>query len=128
MDVLIKILFIILLNIFAEKGFHLDLNVQSQEENRISTAALIQVVTPLQTIGNTLYYGDIVIKLPDGITAEWKDPSLGNQFALLTYIIGRYSLLLYSKYSLKVVDLHYMIRKHQNCIITTFQALSNCEL
>lgn len=81
MDALIKILFIILLNIFAEKGFHLDLNVQSQEENRISTAALIQVVTPLQTIGNTLYYGDIVIKLPDGITAEWKDPSLDNQFA-----------------------------------------------
>lgn len=78
MRILIKIMLIILLKFFDTTEAPSNFTPQNKE---ISTAMLTEIATPLHTIGNTLFYGNLVIELPIGMTAEKKDATLDNQRA-----------------------------------------------
>ncbi len=78
MRILIKIMLIILLKFFDTTEAPSNFTPQNKE---ISTTMLTEIATPLYTIGNTLFYGNLVIELPIGVTAEKKDATLDNQRA-----------------------------------------------
>lgn len=78
MRILIKIMLIILLKFFDTTEAPSNFTPQNKE---ISTTMLTEIATPLHTIGNTLFYGNLVIELPIGVTAEKKDATLDNQCA-----------------------------------------------
>ncbi len=78
MRILIKIMLIILLKFFDTTEAPSNFTPQNKE---ISTTMLTEIATPLHTIGNTLFYGNLVIELPIGVTAEKKDATLDNQRA-----------------------------------------------
>lgn len=78
MRILIKIMLIILLKFFDTTEAPSNFTPQNKE---ISTTMLTEIATPLYTIGNTLFYGNLVIELPIGVTAEKKDATLDNQCA-----------------------------------------------
>lgn len=69
---------IILLKFFDTTEAPSNFTPQNKE---ISTTMLTEIATPLHTIGNTLFYGNLVIELPIGMTAEKKDATLDNQRA-----------------------------------------------
>lgn len=69
---------IILLKFFDTTEAPSNFTPQNKE---ISTTMLTEIATPLHTIGNTLFYGNLVIELPIGVTAEKKDATLDNQCA-----------------------------------------------
>lgn len=69
---------IILLKFFDTTEAPSNFTPQNKE---ISTTMLTEIATPLHTIGNTLFYGNLVIELPIGVTAEKKDATLDNQRA-----------------------------------------------
>lgn len=69
---------IILLKFFDTTEAPSNFTPQNKE---ISTTMLTEIATPLYTIGNTLFYGNLVIELPIGVTAEKKDATLDNQRA-----------------------------------------------
>ena len=78
MRILIKIMLIILLKFFDTTEVPSNFTPQNKG---ISTTMLTEIATPLHTIGNTLFYGNLVIELPIGVTAEKKDATLDNQCA-----------------------------------------------
>lgn len=78
MRILIKIMLIILLKFFDTTEAPSNFTPQNKE---ISTTMLTEIATPLHTIGNTLFYGNLVIELPINVTAEKKDATLDNQCA-----------------------------------------------
>lgn len=78
MRILVKIILIILLQFLDSTEVPSSVTPQRKE---VSTAILTETVTPLHTIGNVLFYGNLVIELPIGVTAEKKDAALDNQQA-----------------------------------------------
>lgn len=76
--ILMKVMLILFLKLFDSTEAPPNITSQNKEA---STAMLTEIATPLHTIGNMLFYGNLIIKLPTGVTGEKKDAALDNQQA-----------------------------------------------
>ncbi len=70
---LIKLLLIGLFGIYSYIGGVHDISLQPDKGEEPPSAALTEIITPLQQMGNRLYCGDLVIRLPDGVTVEMQE-------------------------------------------------------
>lgn len=67
--ILMKVMLILFLKLFDSTEAPPNITSQNKEA---STAMLTEIATPLHTIGNMLFYGNLIIKLPAGVTGEKK--------------------------------------------------------
>lgn len=78
--VLIKLLLIALAELYALTGGNPESVLRRSGEVEAPDAALTEIITPVQTAGNRVYYGNLVIDLPDGVTASLQNPWMKEQY------------------------------------------------
>ena len=78
--VLIKLLLIALAELYTLTGGNLESVLRRSGGVEAPVAALTEIITPVQTAGNRVYYGNLVIDLPDGVTASLQNPWMKEQY------------------------------------------------
>lgn len=78
--VFMKLLLIALAGSHALKGGNPEGVLPRGGDVKVSADALTEIVTPMQTAGNRVYYGNLVIDLPDGVTASLQNPWMKEQY------------------------------------------------
>ena len=80
--VLIKLLLIALAELYTLTGGNLESVLRRSGGVEAPVAALTEIITPVQTAGNRVYYGNLVIDLPDGVTASLQNPWMKEDTAI----------------------------------------------
>lgn len=78
--VLIKLLLIALAELYALTGGNPEIVLRRSDGMEMPAAVLTEIITPVQTAGNRVYYGNLVIDLPDGVTASLQNPWMKEQY------------------------------------------------
>ena len=78
--VLIKLLLIALAELYALTGGNPESVLRRSGGVEAPATALTDIITPVQTAGNRVYYGNLVIDLPDGVTASLQNPWMKEQY------------------------------------------------
>ena len=78
--VLIKLLLIALAELYTLTGGNLESVLRRSGGVEAPVAALTEIITPVPTAGNRVYYGNLVIDLPDGVTASLQNPWMKEQY------------------------------------------------
>jgi len=78
--VLIKLLLIALAELYELTGGNPESVLRRSGGVEAPAVALTEIITPVQTAGNRVYYGNLVIDLPDGVTASLQNPWMKEQY------------------------------------------------
>lgn len=76
---LINLFMLLMAAICVETGVIPERLWHRDEGQAASSAVLTEIITPLQTAGNHIYYGSLVVDLPEGVNAVCRDKKAGEQ-------------------------------------------------